>query len=311
MQNADVIVTAAESWSFIAVRFTTFTALVIMVGSVLFVSSIVPRLARAGHADLVATMVPRLRMLGLGASIALVALAASRVALQQAVLTQELGGDTPIALRDVLAGSWGAGVALQVAGGIAGALAFGTTLAGLLSALARGVALASAAAPALSGHAAGEESPLVPIIADTIHVGAAGAWVGMLAVLVVVALPTIVQRDRAEITGVLLAAFSPIALVSAALLAVTGGYAGWLHLATLAALWETPYGVVLFRKLALVAFMLAIGALNWRRLGPTVGEPGGVSRLARSSWVELLVALAILFASAVLVARGTPADMLG
>lgn len=312
MQSADDVATAMESWSYIAVRFTTFVSIVVVVGAVLFLWMIVPRLARAGHDALVAELRARVRLLGLGGSVALLALAVARLALQRAVLTEAFGG-APVAIGDVLSGAWGIGMALQCAGAVAGVLAFGPSLGGAASRVAGFAALLVAGAPALSGHAAGEESPALPILADVVHVLAAGTWAGMLTALVVVALPILRRRGDAEVrTHIppLLGAFSPLALTSALLLAVTGTYAAWLHLPAIDALWTTRYGEVLFRKLVLVAVMVLVGAVNWRRFGPAASAPAGAARLTRSGWFELTIAAAILFATAVLVARGTPTDLL-
>ena len=180
--------------------------------------------------------------------------------------------------------------------------------------LAAVAAVVLALASALSGHAAAATllAPL-PVLADALHVLAAGAWAGMLAALVVVALPVLRLRGAAEVRAhipPLLAAFSPLALASAAVLAATGAYSAWLHLPTLDALWATRYGEVLFRKLVLVAVMIATGAINWKRFSPAAAAPAGAKRLSRSGWFELAIAAAILFATAVLVARGTPADLL-
>ena len=313
MQHADDVATAVESWSYVSVRFTTFISIVVVVGSVVFMRVLIPRLARGGHAALAEELHARVRLLALGASIALLALAVARVALQRAVLTEAFGGDSAVPLGDVLAGAWGVGVALQCVGGVAGLLAFGSRAGAFASGAAGLVALSVAFSPAFSGHAAGEEAPFFPILADAAHVLAAGAWAGTLTALVAVALPTIRQGSDADLRTVissLLAAFSPIALASATVLAITGGFAAWLHLPTLDSLWTTRYGDALLRKLVLVGAMLVMGAMNWKRFGPSADTPPGATRLARAGWVELALAAAILFASAVLVARGTPADLL-
>lgn len=314
MQSAADAVTAAESLGYILVRLTTFTALVVVVGVVLFSAIVVPRLDRLGPPDLGARVRDELRPLAFGASVALLALALTRLSLQQAMLTAAFGDEVPVPLADVVRGSWGVGLALQVVAGAAGVAAFRLRLpAPVLRALAW-LTLVGAVSPALSGHAAGEEQPLVPILADVVHVLAAGAWVGMLLAMAAVALPAVRQRPQALQAGgvaAMLAAFSPVALGSAALLALTGGYAAWLHVGSIPALWTTRYGLALAWKLALVAAMLAAGAINWRRLGPGAESAEGARRLERSAWIELGIALLILAVTAVLVARETPTDLSG
>jgi copper transport protein len=144
------------------------------------------------------------------------------------------------------------------------------------------------------------------------HVLAAGAWVGMLLCLAAVAIPLALRRVTAELPVALpamLRAFSPVALGSAAVLAVTGTYASWVHVRSLAALRDTRYGHALLLKLVLVVVMLLLGAANWRRRGPAASAAGGAVQLARSAWAEFLVALAILLVTAVLVARPSPVDL--
>jgi putative copper export protein len=59
---------------------------------------------------------------------------------------------------------------------------------------------------------------------------------------------------------------------------------------------------VLLVKLAFVALILLLGAINWRRLGPAAGTGSGNATLRRAVWLEVLAALAVLAATAVLVA---------
>ncbi len=312
MQSPDDVATAVESLSYVTVRFTTFVSIVVVVGVAAFLSIVVPRIEGRGAREVANEMRARLRVLGLGACIALLALALARLALQRAMLTEAMGDTHPIALSVMLSGVWGVGLALQVVGAAAGLIAFGTNSRTIVSTLARGVSLVMVVSPSLSGHAAGEESSTLPIIADSLHVLAAGAWAGLLLALAVVALPVVRRRaggDSGPIVRELLFAFSPVALGSAAVLAATGAYAAWLHLSGVASLWTTRYGQALVSKLALVAVMALIGAVNWRRNTPRVMRPGGVGRLSRAAWLELAVAMLIILVTAVLVGRRTPADM--
>jgi copper transport protein len=171
------------------------------------------------------------------------------------------------------------------------------------------IAMVAAIAPALSGHAAGEESPVLPVLADTLHVLAAGSWAGSLAILGIVAIPSAIAEPQGA-GGVavlaMLRRFTSVALGSAAALLVTGVYASWLHVGSFAALWSSRYGHSLLLKLALLGGMGLLGAINWRRLGPEAGTKAGAHRLARSAWLELAFAVAIVLVTAVLVARPDP-----
>jgi putative copper export protein len=168
--------------------------------------------------------------------------------------------------------------------------------------------LSLAAFPAFTGHAstAGPLRPLT-LAADTVHVVAAGGWVGTLGFVLYA------ERGWRRSAGVgngsllpvLVPAFSPLAVACVAALVVTGLLASWMHLPNVAALVSTPYGLTLSLKLLLVAVVAGIGFVNWRKVTPRLAEGAGQAALRRSAGVELLVAQAVLLVSAVL-ARTPP-----
>jgi putative copper export protein len=166
------------------------------------------------------------------------------------------------------------------------------------------VALASAAVPAFQGHAFGSEHlTTVAVIADVVHVLAGGMWLGSLAVVLLVVL----RRPNVDLREVL-ARFSPLALAGAALLGVTGTFGAWLHVTPLEALWQTPYGLMLVRKLVVLAVILALGALNWKRLTPRLHEATVARALRRSATVEVLLGALLLLLTAYLVATPLPGE---
>jgi putative copper export protein len=223
--------------------------------------------------------------------------------------------DSPAAWRSMVSlvlfrMSWGTGWGVQVAGLLLTALSSGAAVrrGGALAALGAGAVLL-ALSPALMGHAIGAER-LMPqaVIADTVHVLAAGAWLGTLLVIAVAALPPGITSARGTVTAVL-DRFSPIALVSALLLAATGLFAAWLHLETLTALWTSLYGRTLIVKLAILAAVAATGAYNWRVATPRLRATGDVQAIRRSAMIELALAGALVAVTAVLVATPLPGEM--
>jgi putative copper export protein len=50
-------------------------------------------------------------------------------------------------------------------------------------------------------------------------------------------------------------AFPPVALASAGIAAVTGVFAGWLHVGTIPNLWGTRYGIIPLIKLAILGIV--------------------------------------------------------
>ena len=160
-------------------------------------------------------------------------------------------------------------------------------------------AMALGAFPALTGHANAGGIRAATVAADTLHVWAAGAWVGGLFLVVYVEgrrnagdvgslLPTLVPR------------FSRVALASVAALVSTGLFASWMHVDGVAGLFGTLYGRILLVKVGLFAVVLALGALNFRRLTPRLGEEIGRHAMRRAAAMEIFFACVVLLVSALL-----------
>jgi putative copper export protein len=164
-------------------------------------------------------------------------------------------------------------------------------------------ALALGTFPALTGHAnSGDLRPLT-LMADTLHVWAVGGWIGGLALVLFLE-----RRRRREggagapsLLPVLVPRFSLLAMGSVATLAATGLFASWVHLDSVGALFMTGYGRLLLLKLALVAAVLALGAVNLKRLTPRLGESAGQEAMRRAATLEFLVANVVLAVTAILV----------
>jgi putative copper export protein len=163
------------------------------------------------------------------------------------------------------------------------------------------LAMVLAIAPALTGHAIAAEANVVASVAlDGAHVLAASAWLGTLAVvLVAVVLPAAAAGAAGSLIP-LLSAFSPVALTSAGVLALSGVGSTLFRLARLEQLWTTPYGAMVAAKIALLLLVAAVGAYNWKRVTPRLATPAGTRQLARSATVELLIATVAILVTAVL-----------
>jgi putative copper export protein len=150
---------------------------------------------------------------------------------------------------------------------------------------------------------------------NPLHELAGGLWIGTLFVLVTAGLATLFgemqsgrlsPERRGAITSELVHAFSPLALVSAGVLVISGLITAWRHLKRLDALWTTPYGYALIAKLCVVAVVFALGAWNWKRQRPTLGSEQAALAIRRSSVWELSVASIVLVITAVLVSLPAP-----
>jgi len=333
-----------EAPAYVIVRWLSFVGLVLLVGVVAFRLLVLPRvgaspavaLAKAGtHEVLAATMIPRLATLGLVAGLAVVIAAIGRLLAEQSVMAASMSMDVTDIVRQT---AWGGAWLLQVGAAIIACVGFALARRRLTIGwtVATVAALVLAVTPALSGHAAGmPHFRTLAITTDSIHVIAAGAWLGSLCALVFVGLPTAIRTQSrntstdhstalvADMTN----AFSPVALTFAAVVVLTGLISAWLRLGSVSALWRTSYGIVLLVKLALVGCVFAAGAFNWLRMRAALTrhalahatvhaasddkEPLSMSsgthvRFQRSGTFELVFGALVIVVTAVLVAMPTP-----
>jgi putative copper export protein len=160
--------------------------------------------------------------------------------------------------------------------------------------------------PALGGHAkAAPNFTILSVGIDSLHVFGASCWLGtLLAMLIagIAGMRTVNDGTAGRSVAALVNAFSPIALSSASLVALTGIVTAWLRLDNVAALWQSTYGKILIIKLIAVLLVVAAGAFNWRALRPRLGDDIATTRIQRSATTELVIGLIVLIITAVLVA---------
>jgi putative copper export protein len=156
----------------------------------------------------------------------------------------------------------------------------------------------------LGGHAGAlEHLRTLGVLTDALHLLGAAGWLGSLLWLVV-SLPAVSTRERG--VAAMVNAFSPVALVFAALVTVTGVVSAWLRLGALHFLWSSTYGQVLLVKLALLSGVALVGLYNWRRMRPALDAGVVTPRFFRSAAMELGFGVAVIIVTAVLVATPTP-----
>lgn len=148
-------------------------------------------------------------------------------------------------------------------------------------------------------------------LVNPVHALAAGLWIGTLFVLVIAGLSALARHEhgrtrRAEIAADMVNGFSPLALTMGFIVVCFGLITAWRHLHVLSNLWSTPYGETLIVKLVLVAGVFSLGAWNWRRQRPMLGTEESATAIQRSATSELLVALFVLIATAILVSLPSP-----
>jgi copper transport protein len=182
-----------------------------------------------------------------------------------------------------------AGLALVVAG-------LGPSQPAVLRPLAFLGAAAALTSFALSGHivTAGPRWFTAPVLLA--HTTAVAFWIGAL-----LPLHWAVSRLSKE-SAPIVQRFSRLALGAVAVLVAAGLIIAVLQVGSIRGLIKTTYGLILLAKLALVAGLVALAAINKLRLTPSLarGEPGAAVVLRRTIAAEIGLGLAILVATAAL-----------
>jgi copper transport protein len=300
----------------VAVRWAELLALLGMIGAPAFHLGVLRRVRPAPGMERVAERASyRAWRLALMAAALSVLTLLARLWLQSVALNGPDGAFAGEALRSLITGTvWGAGWALQAIATIAFCVGLvvsraphGRSVGWMGAAMA---ALLLAAVPALSGHASAVEGWTAAAIAsDWLHVLGAGVWLGTLAVLVIAGLPAAANAPEGERTAAfarMVGAFSPLALAGAGLAGATGVVNSLFHLHAVPQLWGTAYGRMLLLKLALLAVVAGFGFWNWRYVQPVLHQPHGPARLRRSARLELAAGVAVILATAILVATPPP-----
>src|SRR5204862_3984501 len=132
-----------------------------------------------------------------------------------------------------------------------------------------------------------------------LHVLAAARWLRTPLVMVVTsssAATRLEPRSRGPAAAALVSVFSPVALLCAAGVLVTGAVASVVHLGSFAALTETTYGELLLVKVAGLVCVAAFSALNWTRMRRHLADERGARRVRRSASIELTMGALVLAA---------------
>ncbi len=168
-----------------------------------------------------------------------------------------------------------------------------------------GIVLAAAIAvtPAISGHARVEGT--LAILSDSIHVLAAGVWVGGLAFLALLLVKA--GGDRWSLATKIVPRFSTLAIGSVIALVTAGVISSFLEIGSWSGLVETTYGRLVLAKVVLLVPLLALGAYNNRVSVPAlrsdVPDRRRQRRFARAVAAELVVMIVVVGVTAVLVAE--------
>jgi copper transport protein len=179
-------------------------------------------------------------------------------------------------------------------------------------------AAAAAAATLLVPGAPGHPSQTAPrglaLTLDWLHLASGSLWIGGLAGLLVLwrSLPV-----ATRVAGLVVAVprFSNVALGSVLVLTGSGAVAAYLHLPTLATLWQTSYGQAILVKVGLLLAAIAIASINLLRTKPNLHADGtvgiGAARLLRRLVAgEVAIVAAAIFVAAILSSLAPPSKAL-
>jgi putative copper export protein/mono/diheme cytochrome c family protein len=157
------------------------------------------------------------------------------------------------------------------------------------------------AAIAWQGHAGADLGwdAVFHLAADTAHLVAAGLWLGALLPLALLLRESADARLRYEAAR----RFSGLGVACVSVLLVSGVVNAWYLVGSVPALFGTAYGQTLLFKLAVVAALLWLAAINRWRLVPRLasGNDGDAAqRLAHHAMIEAMLGLAVIAVVAVL-----------
>ena len=145
----------------------------------------------------------------------------------------------------------------------------------------------------LTSHAATERYPVLPVLADWLHLTGMSFWFGGLAYLLtgLRELQRVTGTLRTRLTSLSVMRFSVMAVISVGVIGITGLYAAFLRVGTLNAFETSLYGHVLFIKQGFVAALLLLAAVNLLFISPRLNRDrqGNISNVPLVMHFEKIV----------------------
>lgn len=309
-QEIDTSMAFSGAVGSIIVRWLAFISIFLVIGAVTFKRFVLDRMDPSHSDTFVHIGATNAATLGMVAAIGSVIATLLKFARESS--------DMPdVAASTLLFGSsWGIALfahllaGLVAIGAFKGAHSSNESSRGTAWSLAFAAAMVLGITPAFGGHAVAGDRAWIAVPADVIHVIAGSAWLGTLAVILIVGIPAALKTPDDSRPGArvarLINVFSPLALMCGGSVVATGLGSSVIRLPRVNALWTSPYGVILLIKLLFVVFLFAAGAWNWKRLKPRLTGDDAISPLRSSAWLEVVLSGIVLGFTAILVALELP-----
>jgi putative copper resistance protein D len=289
-------------WPLIATRAIHFAATAIVAGTLLFRVTVANPVLQSEGTAAESFRAQTLRVLGLGLAVTFIS--GTMWLLLQAVSMSGLPSREAISagVLSTVLNETQFGQAMEIRAGLA------IVLAGCLALdrtqwIAAAAALGLIASLAWTGHAGSTPGDVgnLHLIADVLHLAAAAVWIGGLASLILLFAAVRQAPAWALRASDATRRFSALAIISVAMLALSGLVNAWILVGSLRALLVTDYGHLLMLKLGFFAIMLAFAATNRFYLTPRLALPSGkrsqsetLDQLKRNSAIETVLGLVIL-----------------
>ena len=144
---------------------------------------------------------------------------------------------------------------------------------------------------AFVGHAGARPGAMawLQIIADMVHLLAAGFWLGGL-----LALGLALAQSGSTFATEMVGRFSTFGIVAVGALLLTGGINTWLLTDSITNLPATDYGRLLLIKIGLFILMVAFACINRWYWSPRLPTPRATAVIRRNAWMELGLGLLVI-----------------
>lgn len=305
--NSPVATTESVTFS-AAMRWAELVALLTMIGAVTFRLAVVR--AAKWNDTLVTDVNDRIVRFARAVLILFVVATLTRGMAEAQLLPTTSGSRLDSLLLLVKATNWGTAWAIGLAGAVVAFIGFvvGSRSISGFAVAAIGL-VAVCVSEALTGHSGAVRHSAAAVAADVAHVLGAGGWLGGLTTMIICAMPLLKKLDAREAASAgkrLLHAYHGTAVECVTIVVLSAIISAWTRFPTVSAIWTTPYGQMLLRKLIFVAVVLGFGFYHWRKIVLPEWNEDTAFRFKRTAALELLFGAVVVAFTALLISTQLP-----